>query len=79
MSILNDECLTLKLIYRTGVSNDASNGKKFHFGLSDTNFKERRRKHTRDFRTEKYDNSTDLAKYIQQLKTATSISLSNTQ
>ena len=68
---LNGEYLTPKIIYRAEVSNDANNDKNFYFGLADTHFKERYtrdRNHTRDFKQEKYENSTKLAKYIWQLK-----------
>ena len=56
------------MIYGADVSNDENSGKKFHFGLADTPFKERYRNHTRDFKHEKYENCTELAKYIRQLK-----------
>ena len=65
---LNGECLTPKIIYRANVSNDANNDKKFYFGLEDMPFKERYRNHTRDFKHEKYENSTELVKYIWKLK-----------
>ena len=65
---LNDECLTLKIIYRADVSKDENSDKKFYFGLADIPFKERYRNHTRDFKHEKYENCTKLAKYIRQLK-----------
>ena len=42
--------------------------KTFCFGLTDNTFKERYRNHNRDFKHEKYENSTELAKYIWQLK-----------
>ena len=38
------------------------------FGLTDTTFKERYRNHKRNFEHEKYENITELAKYIWQLK-----------
>ena len=63
---LNGECLTPKIIYRAEVSNDKNSEKKFYFGLVDTLFKERYRNHTRDFKHEKYENCTKLAKYIWQ-------------
>ena len=47
---------------------DSSDGEKFYFGLTDTAFKERYRNHIKDFRHQKYENSTELAKYIWQLK-----------
>ena len=66
---LNGECLTEpKIIYRADVFNDKNSEKKFYFGLACTLFKERYRNHTRDSKHEKYENCTELAKYIWQLK-----------
>ena len=65
---LNGECLTPKIIYWADVPNNKNSKKKFYFSLADTPFKERYRKHTRDFKHEKYENCTKLAKYIWQLK-----------
>ena len=65
---LNGECLTRTIIYRADVSNDENSNKKFYLGLADTLFKERYINHTRDFKHEKYENCTELAKYIWQLK-----------
>ena len=42
--------------------------KTFCFGLIDNTFKERYRNHNRGFKHEKYENSTELVKYIWQLK-----------
>ena len=39
-----------------------------YFGLTDTTFKERYQNHNRDFKHEKYENNTELAKYIWQLR-----------
>ena len=47
--------------------NDSSDEEKFYFELAETIFKERHRNHIRDFKNEKYENSTELAKYIWQL------------
>ena len=47
--------------------NDSSDEEKFYFKLAETIFKERYRNHIRDFKNEKYENSTELAKYIWQL------------
>ena len=47
--------------------NDSSDEEKFYFELAETIFKERYRNHIRDFKNEKYENSTELAKYIWQL------------
>ena len=63
----NGECQTSSVIYKADVVND-SNDEKFYFRLADTTFKERYRNHIRDFKYEKYENSTELAKYIWQLK-----------
>ena len=65
---LNGQCQTPSVIYRADVVNDSNDEGKFYFGLADTTFKERYRNHIRDFKHEKYENSTELAKYIWQLK-----------
>ena len=65
---LNGECLTPKIINRANVSNDENSKRKCYFGLADKPFKERYRNHTRDFKHEKYENCTEFAKYIWQLK-----------
>ena len=64
----NGECQTSLVIYKADVVNDSNDGEKFYFRLADTTFKERYRNHIRDFKHEKYENSTELAKYIWQLK-----------
>ena len=64
----NGECQAPSVIYRTGVVNDSNDEEKLYFGLADTTFKEMYRNHIRDFKNEKYENSTELAKYIWQLK-----------
>ena len=65
---LNGECQTSSVIYRTDLVNDYNDEEKLYFGLADTTFKERYRNHIRDFIHEKYENSTELAKFIWQLK-----------
>ena len=50
------------------MDNDCNDEEKFYFGLADTTFKERYRNHIRDFKHEKYENSTELAKYLWQLR-----------
>ena len=65
---LNGECLTSKIIYRNDVSNDENSDKKFYFVLADTRFKERCRNHTKDLKHKKYENCTELAKYVWYLK-----------
>ena len=64
----NCECQTPSVIYRADIVNDSNDEEKFYFGLAHTTFKERYRNHIRDFKHEKYENSTELAKYIWQLK-----------
>ena len=49
------------------IKNSSDEGK-FYFGWANTTFKERYKNHIRDFKHEKYENSTELAKYIWQLK-----------
>ena len=56
------------VIYSADVINDSNVEEKFYFGLADTTFKERYKNHIRDFKQDKYENSTELAKYIWQLK-----------
>ena len=61
---LNGECQTPSVIYRANVVNDSNDEEKFYFGLADTTFKERYNNHNRDFKHEKYENSTDLLSKI---------------
>ena len=63
---LQNQCLTPKIIYRADVENDSEI--KFHFGLTETPFKEPFGYHTRDFKHKKYSKSTELSKYIWGLK-----------
>ena len=63
---LNGECLTPKVIYRADII--SNNESKFYIGLSETTFKEHFRNHNKDFKYAKYENSTELAKYVWSLK-----------
>ena len=65
---LQNQCLTPKIIYRADVENDTNSEIKFHFGLTETPFKELFGNHTRDFKHKKYPKSTELSKYIWGLK-----------
>ena len=65
---INGEYQTPSVIYREDVVNDSNDEEKIYFALADTTIKERYRNHNRDFKHEKYKNSTELAKYIWQLK-----------
>ena len=66
--LVNGECLNPTTVYRVDVTNNSNGEHKFYFDLTDTTFKERYRNNTRDFKNQKYQNSTKLAKYIWQLK-----------
>ena len=44
--------------------------KKFYYGVTETPFKERFGNHRRDFKNSKYRNSTELSKYVWELKDA---------
>ena len=65
---LNGECLTPKLVYRADIKNNSNNKKKYYVGLSETTFKQRYRNHKKELNHAKYQNSTELSKYIWKLK-----------
>ena len=67
---LDNKCLTPKIVYQADVRNDTNDEKKFYLGVSETPFKERFRNHKKEFTHKKYRNSTELSKYIWQLKDA---------
>ena len=67
---LQNKYLTLKIVYRADVKNLTFDEKKFYLGVTETPFKERFGNHTRDFKYPKYRNSTELSKYIRELKDA---------
>ena len=60
--------MTAKIVHRANVENDINDENKFYFGVSETPFKERFRNHKKEFNYVKYRNSTELSKYIWQLK-----------
>ena len=60
--------LTPKIVYRANVENDINDENNFYFGVSETPFKESFRNHKKEFNYAKYRNSTELSKYIRQLK-----------
>ena len=68
MPTFNGECQTSSVIHRADVVNGSNDEEKIYFGLADTTFKERYRNYIRGFKYETYENSTELAKYIWQLK-----------
>ena len=65
---LDNNCLTPRIIYQADVLTNLNDSRKFYIGLADTAFKERYRNHTRDFRNQHYEKSTELSKYIWGLK-----------
>ena len=63
---LNGKCKITNIIYGADIT--TANDHKFYYGTSETNFKQRRNNHSRDFKHLKYQHCTELAKYIWQLK-----------
>ena len=57
-------------MYRADVKNLTNDEKKFYLGVTETPFKERFGNHAWDFKYPKYRNSTELSKYIWELKDA---------
>ena len=66
--LLQNKCLTLKIVYRADVKNLTNDEEKICLGVTDPPFKERFANHTRDFKHPKYRNSTELSKYVWELK-----------
>ena len=67
--LLDNKCLTPKIIYQTDVRSDTSD-EKIYLGFPETLFKERFRNHKKQFTHKKHRNSTELSQYIRQLKDA---------
>ena len=67
---LENKYLTHKIVYQAGVRNGTSNEKKLYLGVLPTPFKERFRNHKNEFTQKKHRNSTELSKYVCQLKDA---------
>ena len=65
---LNGECQSNNIIYNAEVENMRRNEKKVYIGLTEHAFKQRYSNHMQSIRHEKYGNSTELSKYIRQLK-----------
>ena len=65
---LDKKCLTPSIVYGAKVSHETNNECKRYHGASETPFKERFRNYTRDLKHKKYDNCTELSKYIWTLK-----------
>ena len=66
---LQESCLTTSIIYNAEVKREECNQPpKLYIGLTEHAFKQRYNNHNLTFRHEKYANSTELSKYIWQLK-----------
>ena len=61
---LEEKYLTPKVIYQADVTNDGDNEYKSYYGLTELSFKERFRNHTKSFNHRRYQNETELSKYI---------------
>ena len=66
--LLENKCLTLNIVYEAEVSNETKNECKNNLGTSETPFKERLADHTRHFKQKKFENCSELSKYIWTLK-----------
>ena len=67
---LQNKCLTPKILYRADVKDLRNDEKKFYLGVRETPFKQRFGNHKPDFQYPKYRNSTELSKYVWELKDA---------
>ena len=67
---LDNKCLTPKIVYQADVRNNTNDEKKFCLGVSEIPLKEHFRNHKKEFTHKKYRKSTELSKYIWQLKDA---------
>ena len=67
---LQNQCLTQEIVYPADVKNLTNDGKTFYFRVTEASFKERFGNNTRVFKHLKYRNSTELSKYIWELKDA---------
>ena len=67
--LIENQCLTPQIVYRTDVSNNNDNETKFYYGLTET-FKKRDGNHKRSFIHEQHKNDTELSKYILDLTSA---------
>ena len=72
---LQNQCVTLKVIYEATAVNNSDDEKRVYFGASYTTFKERYCNHMRDLNHERYSKRTDLSKYICHLKRTKKISV----
>ena len=61
-----NQCWTLKVIYKATVVNNSDNKKRVYFGASNTTFMDWYCNHIQDFNHECYSKCTELSKYIWQ-------------
>ena len=66
--LLEEKCLTPKVIYQADVTNDVDDKYKLYYGLTESSFKERFRNHIKSFNHQPYQSRTELSKYIWTLK-----------
>ena len=59
---LGNKCLTRSVIYQATV--ETNEGKQTYIGMTDTEFKMRFRNHKQSFEKVKYENQTELSKYV---------------
>ena len=65
---LQGKCLTESVVYQATVTRKDNQHKETYVGLTEGPFKTRYNNHTSSFRNEKHKHSTELSKYIWQLK-----------
>ena len=65
---LKGACLTTGLIYKASVQSETTAAPKEYIGLTEYTFKQRYSNHMCDLRLEHRENSTELSKYVWQLK-----------
>ena len=61
---LDNNCLTISVIYKANVTTDKYDTGKNYIGLTEGTFKQRYTQHKLSFRNRKYANRTELAKHI---------------
>ena len=65
---LNNNCLTTNIVYNAKVTTNEDTTGKNYIGVTEGTFKQRFTQHKLSFKNKKYSNSTELSKYIWQLK-----------
>lgn len=65
---LQNNCLASSLIYKAKVTTNKDQTGKNYIGLTENSFKQRYTQHSLSFRKKAYANSTELSKYIWELK-----------